>query len=361
MIRKKTLIKPDGRKQILYSRRPIPDGIKAPSPELNPLARSSHLRYNPMLDEWNIYAVHRQNRTFLPPPEYNPLAPTADDKFPTEVPAGDYDVTVFDNLFPSLGSTGVPPELIVPTAQAEGAAEVVVYTQDPFSSLGRLPLSQVELVLEVWADRYQELGGLPDVKYVYCFENRGVEVGVTLQHPHGQIYAYPFVPPIARKALNIQKEFYEKTGKNLLGDHIQKEIKDNRRIIFIDDHAVAFIPVFARYAYEVWIAPVRSVASLANLTPQEMLSVATALKTVLLKFDQLWNRPFPYIMAWHQAPTDGNTYPETHAHVEFYPPYRMQNRLKYLAGSEIGAGAFTADTLPEEKAEELRNVKVSLI
>jgi UDPglucose--hexose-1-phosphate uridylyltransferase len=183
---------------------------------------------------------------------------------------------------------------------------------------------------------------------------------VTLHHPHGQIYAYPFVPPIPARELAMQREFLAAHGRGLLEDLIDKETKDGRRLLYSTDEAVAFMPVCARYSYEVWVAPRRAAASVAHLQPDERREFARALKTVLMKFDRLWNAPFPYVMVFHQAPTDGDPHPEAHLHVEFYPAYRMRGRLKYLAGSELGAGVFTADTLPEDKAAELRGVEVSI-
>ncbi|MCA1582017.1 MAG: galactose-1-phosphate uridylyltransferase [Acidobacteria bacterium] len=355
------LIKPDGRHLVLYARRPIPEDIEAPSPEPAPLHPNSHLRWHPLRGEWVSYATHRQNRTFLPPPEYNPLAPGSNPDHPTEVPAGDWDAAVFENLFPTLTSESHdPPPEIVETRPAKGACEVVVFTQDPKSSLGALPLAHLELLLEVWADRYRVLGARDEVQYVFPFENRGVEVGVTLSHPHGQIYAYPFVPPVPARELEMQGEHFRATGRGLLDETIAAELADGRRILYSGPHAVAWVPVFARYAYEVWVAPLRPQGSVADLTPVERGDFARALKTVLLQYDGLWGRPFPYILAFHQAPTDGWPHPEAHLHIEFYPPYRMKDRLKFLAGSEIGAGAFTADTLPEEKAAELRRVEVTL-
>jgi len=197
------------------------------------------------------------------------------------------------------------------------------------------------------------------VQYVMPFENRGVEVGVTLHHPHGQIYAYPMVPPIPARELERQKAYFAEHQRSLLGALIEDEIRDGRRIIHLNDTIVAFIPVCATYSYEVWIAPKRPASSLAELTSEERRDLALALKTVLLKFDGLWARPFPYVMVFHQAPSDGAPHPEAHLHLEFYPPYRMPGRLKFLAGSELGGGLFTADTLPELKAEELRAVEVS--
>ncbi len=358
---KRRLTKPDGRELILYSTRPIPDSIEAVSPESSRQPPNSHLRWHPLRGEWIAYATHRQNRTFLPPAEYNPLAPSSDPRHPTELPAGDYDVAVFENLFPTLTELAHdPPEEIVPTRPAKGVCEVVVFTQDPSTSLGRLPLWHIELLLEVWADRYRELGSHEEVRYVFPFENRGVEVGVTLHHPHGQIYAYPFVPPVPARELAQAAEHRQATGRGLLQDLVTAEVQDGRRLLYRGEEVVAFVPVCARWAYEVWIAPKRAAASVADLTASERADFSRALKTVLLRYDGLWARPFPYMMVFHQAPTDGQPHPEAHLHIEFYPPLRMKDRLKYLAGSEMGAGVFTADTLPEQKAAELAAVPVQL-
>jgi UDPglucose--hexose-1-phosphate uridylyltransferase len=360
-IYRRALTKPDGRGLILFSRRPISEAIDAPSPESRRPDSNSHLRWHSLRGEWVSYATHRQNRTFLPPPEYNPLAPTTDPAHPTEVPAGDWDAAAFENLFPTL-SAGAhdPPSGIVETRPGRGACEVVVYTQDSRSSLGALPLSHLDLLLQVWADRYRELGAREEVLYVFPFENRGVEVGVTLTHPHGQIYAYPFIPPVPARELAQARAHLETTCRGMLADLIAAEVADGRRILYSGRAAVAWVPVFARYAYEVWIAPLRAAASVADLSAEERADFARALKTVLLKYDGLWGKPFPYVLAFHQAPTDGREHPEAHLHIELYPPLRMRDRLKYLAGSELGAGAFTADTLPEEKALELADVRVSI-
>ena len=355
------LTKPDGRKLLLYSRRPISDHLTAPSSERSPIIPNPHMRWHPLRAEWVVYAGYRQNRTFLPPAEYNPLAPTVDPAQPTELPAGDYDVAVFENLFPTFApSAADQPQLVVETKPARGVCEVVVFTQDPDQSLSTLPLSHLELIIQVWGDRYRELGASPDVQYVMPFENRGVEVGVTLHHPHGQIYAYPFVPPVPARELDSQLSYLKKNGRGLLEDLICAEMRDGRRMLYATNEAVAFIPVCARYSYEVWVAPRRAVASVGDLNTTERIEFAKALKTILLKFDRLWDRPFPYVMVFHQAPTDGAEHPEAHLHVEFYPAYRMRGRLKYLAGSELGAGVFTADTLPEDTAAELRAVEVSI-
>lgn len=356
---KQSLTKPDGRALHLYARAPLPAGIVAGGPIGGGAA--SHLRWHPLRGEWVIYATHRQTRTFLPPAEFDPLRPSDDPDNPTEVPVGPWDVAVFDNLFPALSaSAGAPPQTLVPTAPGRGACEVVVFTQDPTTSLGALPLSQIDLILEVWGDRTRELGARDDITYVFPFENRGVEVGVTLHHPHGQIYAYPFVPPIPARELANQRSYYESHGRGLVADMLAAELVTGARVVYLGDRAVALVPVCARYAYEVWILPTQPVSSFMSLDAETRADLARALKTVLRKYDALWGRPFPYLMACHQAPTDGRDHPESHLRIEFYPPYRMPGRLKYLAGTEIGAGVFSADTLPEDKAAELRAVEVSL-
>jgi UDPglucose--hexose-1-phosphate uridylyltransferase len=357
------LTKPDGRRLTLYSRGPIDAGLQAPSPFPQPLDGQPHLRWHPLRGEWVTYAAYRQGRTFLPPPEYNPLASTVDPAHPTEVPAGRWDVAVFDNRFPSLapaaGAEAVA-RLIVPTQAARGQCEVVVFTQDPQSSLGALPLDHIELLLQVWADRTVQLGARDGIEYVLPFENRGAEVGVTLHHPHGQIYAYPVVPPVPARMQHMALMHHAACGRGPLQDLIEDEMRSRERLVYDGAHAVAFVPVCARYPYEVWVAPIEPVATFADLSEPQRADLARALKTVLMKYDGLWQRPLPYLMAWYQAPTDGRPHPEAHLHAQFYPPYRTRDRLKYLAGTEIAAGFFAMDALPEEKARELQQVEVRI-
>jgi UDPglucose--hexose-1-phosphate uridylyltransferase len=355
------LTKPDGRALTLYSRRPLTGIGEAPSPFPDPLEPNPHMRWHPLRGEWITYAAHRQGRTFLPPPEYNPLAVMRDPANPTELPAGDWDIAVFDNRFPSLApESHDPPEMIVPTAPANGKCEVVVFTQDSRSSLGALSLPHIELLFEVWAQRTDELSRLPGIRYVLPFENRGQEVGVTLHHPHGQLYAYPVVPPVPLRMHQVALQHHEKHGRGVLEAHIESEIKEGTRIVYKGDHAVAFVPACARYPYEVWLAPITPVPLFGDLSAPQRADLARALKAVLLKFDALWQRPFPYLMAWYQAPLDGMKHPESHLHAEFYPPYRTPDKLKYLAGTELAAGLFAMDALPEEKAKELQAVRVTL-
>lgn len=358
---KKTLTKPDSRPLYLYAHHAIDDDIVATNPKSDGSKAAPHLRWHPLRQEWVIYASHRQNRTFLPPKDYSPLATSTNKDFPTEMPVGNYEVAVFENLFPSMNMVnGDVPQLSVATKAASGICEVVVFTQDADTSLGELPLRRVQLVLEVWAERTKDLGSRDEILYIMPFENRGVEMGVTLHHPHGQIYAYSFIPPVQSQFLKSMQDFYDKNGKSLLGDMLQQELQDGRRIIFETNHFVAFIPVCARYPYETWIAPKRAVPYLYELSSEETLDMALMLKTVLMKFDKLWDKPFPYLMNLFQAPTDGKPHPEAHLHLQITPPYRTKDRLKFLAGTELGAGVFVNDSLPEEKALELKAVKVEV-
>ncbi|MEJ7932077.1 galactose-1-phosphate uridylyltransferase [Ramlibacter sp. AN1015] len=356
------LTKPDGRRLTLYARAPIDPGLVAPSPFPDPLQGAPHLRWHPLRGEWVTYAAYRQGRTFLPPPEYNPLAATRDPANPTEVPAGAWDVAVFDNRFPSLAEPAMdapaPPQLVVPTAPARGACEVVVFTQDPQASLGALPLDHIALLLQVWGERTLRLAERGGIHYVLPFENRGAEVGVTLHHPHGQIYAYPVVPPVPERMRQVAAQHHAQHGRGPLEALVAAERAAGERMLYEGPHAVAFVPACARYPYEAWVAPLRPVAGFAELQPHEREDLARALKTLLLKYDGLWQRPLPYLMAWYQAPTDGRAHPGMQLHAQLYPPYRTRDRLKYLAGTEIAAGFFAMDALPEEKARELQQVEV---
>ena len=368
---RRVLRKPDGRALTLYARRPMAEtGTLAPSPFTQPLEARGHLRWHPLRGEWVTYAAHRQQRTFLPPPQYDPLAATVPGSTPTEVPAGDWDVAVFDNRFPSLdgrdrsagqgADDSAVPVLDVPTAAASGHCDVVVYTPDASTSLGALPLEHIELIIAVWADRTTALGGRSDVAYVFPFENRGIEVGATLSHPHGQIYAYPVVPPVPARMAAQSLQSLASEGRGSLERMIEDERRAGIRMLYDGPHAVAFVPVCARYPYEVWVASARPVAGFADLDDAERADLAVALKTVLLKYDGLWARPMPYLMNWYQAPTDGLAHPEAHLHAQFYPSYRSRDRLKFLAGTEIGAGFFAMDVLPEDTARELQAVEARL-
>lgn len=353
------LAKPDGRPLVLYARHPLPPDLAAPTPPGAPVAPNPQLRWHPLRAEWVAYAAHRQDRTFLPPPAWDPLAPTTDPAHPTELPDGPWEIAVFANRFPTLHPDAHdPPASIVPTAPGVGCCEVVVFTPEREGSLGALPLDRIELLLAVWADRQRELGGRAGIAYVMPFENRGVEVGATLAHPHGQIYAYPFVPPVPATELAQQRAHLARHGHGLLETLIHAELDAEARLLYAGPHVVAFVPAWARLPYETWIAPRRAAGDVAGLHDAERADLARALKTVLTRYDGLWAKPFPYVLVVHQAPTDGRPHPEAHLHVEIYPALRDAHRLKYLAGTELGAGTYAVDGLPEAHAAALRAVPV---
>lgn len=318
----------------------------------------SELRWNPLLGEWLATATHRQDRTFLPPKDFCPLCPTREGGFPTEIPESTYDIVTFENRFPSLSSHPPEPAIesseLYPVEKSFGECEVVVYTPNHNSTLANEPVEQIYKLVQVWTDRFRDLSQLEFVKYVFIFENKGEAIGVTLLHPHGQIYSYPFVPPRVARELEQSKAHQEKTGNCLLCDIVAEEKRDGRRIVTENESFVAYIPFFARYPYELHVAPKRHAQDLTDFSTNEQADLAAILKQVLVAFDQLFNISFPYMMVLHAQPSDGGNYDYYHFHIEFYPPLRTATKLKYLAGSESGAGMFINDTLPEEKAAELR-------
>ena len=318
----------------------------------------SELRWNPLLGEWLATATARQDRTFLPPADFCPLCPTKVGGFPTEVPEADYDIVVFENRFPSLSPNPPAPAIegdeLYPVEKGFGECEVIVYTPNHNSTLAREPVEQIYKLVQVWTDRFRDLSKLEFVKYVFIFENKGEAIGVTLHHPHGQIYAYPFVPPRIERELEQSRVHQEKTRRCLLCDILSEEKSDGRRIVAENESFAAYIPFFARYPYETHIIAKRHLQDLTQLSENEQTDLALILKQVLVAFDKLFDVSFPYMMVLHQQPTDGGDYNYYHFHIEFYPPMRSATKLKYLAGSETGAGMFINDTLAEEKAAELR-------
>ena len=319
----------------------------------------SELRWNPLLGEWVATATHRQQRTFMPPAEFCPLCPTQTGGFLTEVPESTYDIVVFENRFPSLRRAPEVPAVegteLYPVRPSQGVCEVVLYSPNHTSSLAVEPVEQVYKLVRVWTDRFVELGALDFVKYVFIFENKGEAIGVTLHHPHGQIYSYPFIPPRIMRELEQSRAHSERRGgRCLLCDMVIEERRDGRRIVAENRSFVAYIPFFARWPYELHIASTRHLQALTDLEEAEQRELAELLKMVLAAFDRLFNISFPYMMVMHQRPTDGGSYDYYHFHIEFYPPLRTAHKLKYLAGSETGAGMFINDTLAEEKAAELR-------
>jgi UDPglucose--hexose-1-phosphate uridylyltransferase len=305
------------------------------------------LRFNELRAEHVDYTIDRQERTFLPPADHCPLCATRPGGIETEIPFESFEIAVFENRFPAFEAP-------------RGAAEVVVYTDDHDGSFATLAPERARALMWVWRERYAELGARPDVEYVLIFENRGVEVGVTLHHPHGQIYGYPFLPPVPA----AEAEADERLGGCAPCELLRRELQDGRRLVYENADAVVYVPYAARWPYEAHVVLRTHRASLVQCSPAELACLADALQALTRGYDSLFERPFPYVMAVHQEPTgSGLANPEAgdlglrasgHVHVEFYPPLRTAEKLKYLAGSEQGGGTFIVDMLPEESARALR-------
>jgi len=325
----------------------------------------SEMRWNPVLCEWVVTATHRQDRTFLPPAGYCPLCPTAAGGFPTEVPESSYDFVVFENKFPSLKLKAPVPVVaaseLFAVKPSVGVCEVVLYSSDHGGTLTDLSPIRLHQLVRVWRDRYEELGALPDIDYVFIFENKGEAIGVTIHHPHGQIYAFSYLPPKIERELKSESEHHERTGLCLHCDIVKEELTEGVRIVAETEHFMAIIPFYARYPYEVHIYSRAHRGSMAEFSGAEEADLARIMLQVLRQYDGLWGFSMPYMMVMHQKPTDGKDWPGSHFHIEFYPPLRTPEKLKYLAGCESGAGTFVNDTLPEEKAKELRNVQIEAV
>ena len=316
------------------------------------------LRWNALLGEQVIVSTGRQGRTFLPPAEYCPLCPTAGvDAFATELPSASYEIAVFENRFPSFrpDAPSVTDESpLNRRGAANGVCEVVVYSSQHDASLASLTDVQVRRLVDVWADRYAELGARPESEYVFIFENRGKEIGVTLTHPHGQIYAFSFVPPHVERERVVAAGHAAANGRCLMCDIVAEELAFGERIVAAADGFVAYVPFAARLPYEVCVAATVHRESLLDHSDAERDGLAKLLRIVQAKYDNLWGFPMPYTMSMHQRGTDGIARPGEHLHVEFVPPYRTKDKLKYLASVETGTGTYINDTAPEEKATELR-------
>jgi UDPglucose--hexose-1-phosphate uridylyltransferase len=328
-------------------------------------------RWHPLREEWVIVAAHRQNRpwsgeTLNQSRATLPVYVSDCYLCPGNARIGgarnpNYSgVFVFDNDHPCVGpeapSPRPDPSGFYLNRSANGLARVVCYSPDHSLALAELQLADIENLLGTWQEQYHELGSRPEIEHVLIFENRGEAVGVSNPHPHCQIYATNFVFKTIETEVLASEKHYEHTGRTLFRDIIDAELKHGHRIIAENSSAIAFVPYFARYAYEVYVAPKHTHASIAGLSASELSDFAAVLKETLIRFDNLWLMPFPYVMALHQAPTGAGDYRAFHFHIEFHPPLRRPNLLKYLAGPEIGGGNFLSDTTPDEKAAELRAV-----
>ncbi|MEU0601418.1 galactose-1-phosphate uridylyltransferase [Streptomyces sp. NPDC006393] len=344
----------DGRELIYYDLR---DDTVRDAVDRRPLERTvttSEIRRDELLGDAVAVASHRQGRTYHPPADECPLCPTEGERL-TEIPDSAYDVVVFENRFPSL-------------AGDSGRCEVVCFTSDHDSSFADLTEEQARLVLDAWTDRTSELSHLPSVQQVFCFENRGAEIGVTLGHPHGQIYAYPFTTPRTALMLRSLAAHKEATGgQNLFDAVLARELADER-IVLESDHWVAFVPYAAHWPYEVHLYPRRRVPDLLALDEPTRSEFPQVYLELLRRFDRLFGEgepPTPYIAAWHQAPFgaleefEGVVREDFALHLELFTIRRTSGKLKFLAGSESGMSVFINDVPPERAAERLREVASS--
>jgi UDPglucose--hexose-1-phosphate uridylyltransferase len=311
--------------------------------------RAAETRYDEAQGEWIAIAAQRQNRTYKPPADQCPLCPTVGDRL-TEIPAPGYEVAVFENRFPSLGG----PD--------GGRCEVVCFTSEHDKSFAGLSEARAALVLEAWTDRTADLLGRPDVRQVYIFENRGEEIGVTLAHPHGQIYAFPYIAPKMDRAITQAAAYRERTGRNLFEDIVERE-SAGERVIEENEHWIAFTPYAARWPYEAHLYPRRRTSDLIALDDAQRAAFPPIYLSLLRRFDGLFPAPegrpanrTPYISAWHQAPKRApGAATEAALHAEIFTVRRAPGKLKYLAGAESGMGAFASDTTPEQAALALRS------
>ncbi|MFD6108637.1 galactose-1-phosphate uridylyltransferase [Streptomyces yangpuensis] len=330
----------DGRELIYYDSRPGRDRGAEDRRPPDRVESAPELRRDPTTGDWVTIAAHRQSRTHLPPADACPLCPSRDGR-PSEIPAADYEVAVFENRFPSL-------------AGEAGRCEVVCFTPEHDAGFAGLTPQRARLVLDAWTDRTAELSARPGVRQVYCFENRGAEIGVTLAHPHGQIYAFSTTTPRTAKHIAAAAAHRARTGRNLFEDVLEEARAATERVVLAGEHWTAFVPYAARWPYEVHLYPHRRVPDLTRLGEAERAEFPGLYLDLLRRFDRLFGSaaPTPYIAAWHQAPLIGGG--ELALHLELFTVRRSADKLKYTAGTEAGMDAFMNDVAPEAAARRLR-------
>ncbi|MEV7449764.1 galactose-1-phosphate uridylyltransferase [Streptomyces nigra] len=341
----------DGRELIYYDLRDDTLRQAVDRRPLEPTVTTSEIRHDDLLGDAVAIASHRQGRTYHPPADECPLCPSRDGRL-SEIPDSSYDVVVFENRFPSL-------------AGDSGRCEVVCFTSDHDASFADLTEEQARLVLDAWTDRTSELSSLPAVEQVFCFENRGAEIGVTLGHPHGQIYAYPFTTPRTALMLRSLARHKAATGGGNLFDAVLERELAGERMVLEGEHWAAFVPYAAHWPYEVHLYPKRRVPDLLALDEAARTEFPQVYLELLRRFDRIFGEgepPTPYISGWHQAPfgrsaeSDGVVRDDFALHLELFTIRRTSGKLKFLAGSESGMNVFINDVPPERAAERLREV-----
>lgn len=355
----------DGREAVFFSDRgTTPVEHVHDSRPLDERAGYGQVRYDRLTGEWVAVAAHRQARTYLPPADQCPLCPSVGGR-ESEIPVEDFHVVVFENRFPSLGpELGELPdikgtggrELWGAPSSAYGRCEVVVFTPEHEGSFGSLPFERARTVVEAWAQRTEALSAMKGIRHVFPFENRGEQIGVTLHHPHGQIYAYPYAAPHAARLAARSRAHLAETGRPLMGELLRDETKAGDRMVLAGEHFSAYVPYAARWPLEVHLVPHRQVPDLAALTGDERDELAVLYRDLVQRVDRLYATPTPYIAAWHQTPTTTADREAGWLHLQLTSPRRAEDKLKFLAGSEAAMGAFINDITAEQTARRLREV-----
>lgn len=322
------------------------------------------LRYNPLLDTYTMVAANRQQRPNMPK-DFCPFCPGSG-KVPEQ-----YNVLVYPNDFPTLSANyhnvDKPIEdSLYKTLVAKGVCEVILYSSNHSESLFQLPQKQIEQLIETWIERCLVHSKNKDNQYVFPFENRGEEVGVTMPHPHGQLYAYPFIPAKLETELQNSKKYFEINKRNLFDSILESEQRTNERLVYENESFYACIPHFTDYPFGVFIiAKNPEIHNLTTFKAEDIRCLADTIKVVTTAFEQIYHRPFPYMMCIHQTPVNNAFYADASQyfrfHIEFYPPLRGKNTIKWYASSEMGAGAAANTVFVEDSAQTLREIICSLI
>jgi UDPglucose--hexose-1-phosphate uridylyltransferase len=352
----------DGRDMLFFS---LPGHVPTPVADRRPLPgrgeQQSELRFDRQTGQWVVIAALRQDRTYKPAADLCPLCP-GPTGLSSEVPAPDYDVVVFENRFPSLSGAHGAPFALPSTddddfvsAPGHGRCEVISFSSSHTASFADLEPAHARLVVDAWRHRTADLLARPGIEQVFCFENRGEEIGVTLTHPHGQIYGYPYLAPRAAHMLAEARAHSVRHGGNLFADILAHEVADASRVIARTEHFTAFVPFAARWPVEVHIYPNRFVRNLIELDEAELAGFASMYRDVLHRFDLMYPTPLPYISALHQY-SDTEVQREGYFHVELMSVRRSATKLKFLAGSESAMDAFISDVTPESVALRLREL-----
>lgn len=312
----------------------------------------AELRYNPLTKDWVMIASHRQNRPQMPK-DWCPFCPGSG-KVPDK-----FTVHKYDNDFPALSQNPPLPDDVetelYKTKEAYGKCEVILYSPEHTVTLPELPEDHIKELVDLWTERFCDMKKDEKIKYVFIFENRGEVVGVTMPHPHGQIYGYSYIPKKLELELESSKEHFDKKGECLFCDILKNEKDFEKRIIMENDDFITFLPFWSEYPYGVFVASKRHYQSLEDMTESEKMSLAKILKATVGTLDCLFDYNFPYMMCMHQGPVNSeDTSDYFHFHIEFFPPMRSKDKQKFNASSETGAWAHCNPTAPEEKAQELR-------